>query len=378
MKIAIKKKKLVIATDAFLPRIDGIGRFLLEIIPRIENDYDITIIAPNFKGEFNFKFKSNIIRCNLINFQLADTYFSYVKYKKIKNVIKEADLVFIQTIGPIGIKSIKIAKKYKKPIIAFIHILEWELIPNSLKRFKLIGKIVAKYFAKKYYNKCDLLIFPSEEMMYKFEKNSIKTNNTIINLGTDTEKFKPILDKKKAKEKININSNQTIIGYHGRIGREKNLITLYRAFRKLEKKYNNIKLLIVGSGVKDQENIFSSNRNIILTGKKEDVIPYLQAMDIYVLPSLTETSSLSTMEAMSCGLAVITTPVGYVKEYINEKENGMFFPFKNSTRLYMKLDLLIQDLALRKRLGKNARKTIIEKFNWDNTYSKIKNTINSF
>jgi len=41
-------------------------------------------------------------------------------------------------------------------------------------------------------------------------------------------------------------------------------------------------------------------------------------MDIYVLPSLTETTSLSTMEAMSCGAVPVTTPVGHLKEYIVE------------------------------------------------------------
>jgi glycosyltransferase involved in cell wall biosynthesis len=374
----INKKHIVIATDAFFPRIDGIGRFLLEIIPRLENDYEITILAPNFEGEYNLNFKSKVIRFNLIKFQLADTFFSYAKYSLIKKIIKNADILFVQSLGPIGIKSIKAAKKYKKTIIAYTHIIEWELVPKSLKRFKNLGKILAKFFAKKYYKKCDLIIFPSEEMMYLFEKSKIKVNNIIVNLGTDTNEFKPAFDKKKAKENINLNPDHIIIGYHGRLGREKNLITLYRAFRKLEKKHSNIKLLIVGSGVKDQENIFSSDRNVIMTGRKENVVPYLQAMDIYVLPSFTETSSLSTMEAMSCGLAVITTPVGYVKEYINEKENGMFFPFSNSTRLYMKLDLLINDLALREQLGRNARKTIISKFNWDNTYKKIKEIIGKF
>ena len=46
----MKKKKLVISTDCFLPRWDGIARFLLEIIPRLSRYYDITVIAPKFEG----------------------------------------------------------------------------------------------------------------------------------------------------------------------------------------------------------------------------------------------------------------------------------------------------------------------------------------
>src|SRR3989338_9882834 len=45
------KKKLLIATDSFLPRWDGITRFLTEIIPRLKDNYEITVIAPEFPGE---------------------------------------------------------------------------------------------------------------------------------------------------------------------------------------------------------------------------------------------------------------------------------------------------------------------------------------
>ena len=87
-----------------------------------------------------------------------------------------------------------------------------------------------------------------------------------------------------------------------------------------------------------------SQKNIILTGSKDNVVPYLQAMDIYVLPSLTETTSISTLEAMSCGLPVVVTPVGYVKNYIHDGKNGLFFPKKNSGILARKINELIKDI----------------------------------
>ena len=45
------RKNLLIATDSFLPRWDGISRFLIELIPRIKDDFEITLVAPDFKGE---------------------------------------------------------------------------------------------------------------------------------------------------------------------------------------------------------------------------------------------------------------------------------------------------------------------------------------
>ena len=109
-------------------------------------------------------------------------------------------------------------------------------------------------------------------------------------------------------------------------------------------------------------------------GEKDDVVPYLQAMDIFVLPSLVETTSLATLEAMACEAVPITTPVGYVKEYVREKVNGLQFPFRNSTVLALKIKWLLKENFVRKQLGKAARLTIQRNFNFDKTKDEI-NTI---
>jgi len=292
--------------------------------------------------------------------------------------MEEHDLLFSQTIGPIGMCAISAAKKLKKPAIAFIHSIEWELATRSLDKFKFFINSFMKTVIKHFYKKTTLLLVPSVEVGELYQKSGVSTQYKVVHLGTDVNKFKPTPDKKEAKKAIGINPEFTVIGFSGRIGREKNLITLYRAFRKLEKKFPKLKLLVVGKGIKQLEEVFSSDRNIITPGSVNNVIPYLQAMDIFVLPSLTETSSLATMEAMACGVPVVTTPVGYVKDYIVEKENGMFFPFKNSLVLSLKVEMLLNDAVLRKELGQKARQTIVDKFNWDKTINNIKEYLRYF
>lgn len=371
------KRKLLIATDAFLPRWDGIGRFLLEIIPKLNEEYEITILAPNFTNGHTPDFNANIVRFDLVKIPLGDTFFTNCWPSMVKKYVNDSDLVFVQSLGPIGLSTIKSAYK-KKPIIAYAHLIEWEVARKSLKRFTNFAVFLAKSFTKRFYNKCDLLICPSDEVMHKYENNKVICQKEVINLGTDTNEFVPAIDKRSAKEKLGIDPDTIIIGNHGRIAREKNLKTLYRAFRRLEKKYPKLKLMIVGKGLADQEKLFSSERNIILPGMQSDVVPYLQAMDIYATTSLTETTSLSTMEAMSCTLPTVMTPVGFIKDFIEEKENGMIFPFKNSLRLSMKIEQLINNKEERDRIGKNARITIQKHFSWDNTADKIVETLKRF
>jgi len=109
-----------------------------------------------------------------------------------------------------------------------------------------------------------------------------------------------------------------------------------------------------------------------ITGFVDNVVPYLQAMDIFVMPSLTETTSLSTIEAMSCGLPVIATRVGDIKNYIIPKKNGLFMGKSNHYILKKKLERLLDDKYLRSTLGHNARETVVRKFSWRDTISNIR------
>ena len=77
------------------------------------------------------------------------------------------------------------------------------------------------------------------------------------------------------------------------------------------------------------------------------------------------------MEAMSCGLPVVVTRVGYVKDYVTDGINGLFTPKKNSRIMAEKIERLLMHSELRERLGMNARKTIINHYSWDKTAKRI-------
>lgn len=375
------KKKLLIATDSFLPRWDGIARFLAEIIPRLRNDYQITVLAPAFKGHENINFGVRIIWIKTFNFQISDYQPARFDKQKISDEINDADLVWVQSIGPIGSTTIKQAKKARKPLLAYNHSIEWELASESFSQIppvKFIVEIITKMLTKKYYNKCDLLLVPSQQSLRVLEKAGIKPPKKIVNMGIDTKIFTPPENKGKTKKEIGLNKEDTIIGFCGRLGREKDLVTLYRAFNQLQQTQKNIKLLIVGDGIEEYKKMFSKKENIIMTGAKNDVVPYIQAMDIFVLPSITETTSLATMEAMSCATAVITTRAGSIPEYLVDRQNGLFFPKRNSYVLRKKLELLIQNPEMRKKLGEEARETIQLNYGWEKTVTEIKKALSTF
>lgn len=372
------KKRLLIATDNFLPRWDGISRFLSEIIPRLTEHYDITIIAPDF-GTYEDP-NITIIRIPLSKFfKIGDFNIPKFKIKTIRKAVKNTDIVFSQTIGPIGSGAINAAKRYRKPIAAFIHSIEWELVPKAMKNIMLkkYSQIITKRVAKNLYNRCDLLIMPSQNIAELFIWNNIRTNTQIANLGVDIDKFKPAEEHVRIdnKKQLGIGEDDIVIGYHGRISREKDLITLLRSFSRLQNSYNNIKLLIIGDGVREIKEQLATRKGVILTGSKNNPVPYLQIMDIYCITSLTETTCLSLLEAMSCEVAPVSTEVGFIKSYIKNNFNGLFFQKQNPYHLARQIAFLINNPDIRKKIARNARITVVERFSWDKTASVIINAL---
>src|SRR6056297_3400300 len=102
----MKKPKLVIATDNFVPRKDGITRFLSTIIPSLKESFDIKVICPDFKHN-----NVNIKGVKFVRIPLTKKYFGDFKTAKFKpfkvsKTLDDADIIFVQTMGAIGSSAI--------------------------------------------------------------------------------------------------------------------------------------------------------------------------------------------------------------------------------------------------------------------------------
>ncbi len=373
------KPRLLIATDNFLPRWDGIARFLSEIIPKLTDEYDVTVIAPKFGVYKPEGFR--LVSVPLSKMGIGDYTSAKVKRGVVKKEVREADIVFSQTIGPIGFLSVYYAKKLKVPVASFVHSVEWELVPlatsNSLAKKFFFP--FTKLFAKWIYNKSNLLVVPSETTGETMSWNGIKTKKAVANLGVDCEVFKPYkdLNEKEQREVDRVREELGlkdcfVIGNHGRIAREKDLMTLLRAYKWIHKKHEDARLLILGEGVPELKEKLKAVPGVILPGAKNNVNVYLNVMDVYVTSSLTETTSLTTLESMASGLPVVCTPVGFIKDYVKDTVNGFLFPVRDAYSLSRTIELLKNQPSLRKSIGANARKSVLKEFTWERTVEKIK------
>jgi len=377
--------KLLIATDTYYPKRDGVIVFLNKIIPQLVDKFEITILAPAYEEDMIKIENTEIIGLPVSKtIKLADYHsmkLSKDNLRKIKQAVKEADIVWTQDLATIGALTVYYAKKFKKPSINYVHQITEEHIADLLplpRIFAPISQFVIKKIVRYLYNKCDLLLVPYKSLAHELAEKNVKAKKAVITLGIDSQKFVPAQSKMLAKKALGIDPGHNVIGYCGRLSKEKDIRTLIRAYLRLKEFNKNIFLLLVGDGPEKNIGNIKERKDIKITGFVSDVVPYLQAMDIFVLPSSTETTSLSTIEAMSCKLPVVVTKVGYLKEYIEDKKNGIFFPVHNDYVLRRKLEKLVNNEPARKMLGENARETVLERFSWEKTVKLIRKALEMF
>jgi len=153
----------------------------------------------------------------------------------------------------------------------------------------------------------------------------------------------------------------------GRLQGPKDPLTLIRALEALRGPFTAV---IVGDGpdrpaVKAELDRLGLGDAVELAGERHDVPELLAAADIFVLSSRSEGLPLSILEAMSAGRPVVATRVGGVPELVVDGETGLLVPAGDPSSLAAAIERLLEDPALRERLGAAGRARIAERFDLD-------------
>ena len=179
--------------------------------------------------------------------------------------------------------------------------------------------------------------------------------------GVDLHRYDRRVHQSEMRKRLNLPQMHTIV-FTGRLSPEKGVDYLIRSFVQL-KKAQPCQLLIIADGPA-RENIVQliqeckTADSVLLVSGTDDVAPYLAASDVFVLPSRFEGLSNSLLEAMACGLPVVSTRVGGSKDLIQDGVNGLLVDVDNEEQLAGAMGRVLGDRPLGESLGKNARETV--------------------
>lgn len=353
----------------------SIYKFVLPLMDRLsENGWDISVAANNsgYRNQIiergypvhHIEFARNLSPINNIK-----AFLQLMKlFKKEK-----PDCIHVHT--PIAAVLSRIAGRLTRVphIIYTLHGL------YKHKPFIQIEKFVCRYCT-------DYVFTVNEEDKKYLVKNKFIDKTKIINInsvGVDTNIFDPkkISEDQKMKLKKSLKTNnKPIIGFIGRLIKEKGLLELIEAFIKIR---NNIdcQLLLIGSsdlGERDQTTIKQAKqrikqaglcKDVIFAGKRDDIPLCLSIMDIFVLPSYREGMAVCTLEAMSMELPVICSDIKGCREEITS-ETGILIPSHEITQLVKAMELLLNDTTKAKTMGIEGRKHVQKYFSIEKSVGK--------
>ncbi|MCK5727194.1 MAG: glycosyltransferase family 4 protein [Thiotrichaceae bacterium] len=187
-----------------------------------------------------------------------------------------------------------------------------------------------------------------------------------IPTGVDGRKF-VIGDKNKSRVSLGLPSEKFIVGIVATIRTWKGHEYLIEALAKID--HNNVHLLIVGDGpnlLNIQKKLKEFNlTHVTLAGNQGNVVPWLQSMDLFVLPSYAnEGVPQGLIQAMFCGIPVISTTVGSIEELVINNKTGLIVPPKNSDKLADSIEYSLNNTYLLKQFSESALKHVGNKFSY--------------
>jgi glycosyltransferase involved in cell wall biosynthesis len=155
---------------------------------------------------------------------------------------------------------------------------------------------------------------------------------------------------------------------------------LLKVWNEIRRKHKNILLILAGTGGLDIHNCEDKLRDyvkssglaqhVLFTGAIQNVSEYLQAADIFTFPTTNDAFPSSLIEAMACGLPVVTTPVGAIKAIVTDKETGLIIQPGNLQQLYEALDVLFSDKVFASCLGQAAWQRVQNQYSARNATKK--------
>jgi glycosyltransferase involved in cell wall biosynthesis len=381
--------KIGLVTHYFPPHMGGIEKVSYEQSRRLTQiGYEIDVLTSKNREQNEQPVKGiTVFPYSALNLaeRIGVPYpiLSFEAYRKFAQVIKNCDLVHAH--GHVYMSSYlagKVAKKYKKPFIVTQHntFIDYRSFLNLLEHLNdcIIGKSVLKGANK-------IITVSKETKKYVLKLGADKSKATVIYNGVDTDIFHP-MNKGESREKLGLPQKRKIIFSVRRLVYKNGLDTLIESIPLLTKENPDLLFIVAGKGpsrklIEDRVKELGIDTNIKLAGFVPDrhLPVYYNAADCFILPSASgEGFPLVLLEAMACGLPVISTAVGGTPEIIQHMKNGVLVPPRNPETMAEALSKILSQEGLRIQMGKEARRIVEDKFTWKENIRQLQKIYDEF
>lgn len=350
--------KIGFFTDAYLPQLNGVATSVEAWTSELEKlGHEVYVIAPKYS---NYKDRDHVIR--LSSFRILkqpDIRLAMcLPIKSMAEIYKiKFDIIHGLSGGTVSLLGLIVARMRKIPYV-FTYYTRWNHFTHYLLKGKLISPELVEKASRIFCNKCDYVVAPMPKIKDELISFGVKRPIVVIPSGVDIDKFKK-QQKGFLREKTGI-KNGKIMLYVGRLGKEKSVDFLLKAFKLVHEKNSQANLVLVGDGpeknaLKNLAEKLNISKNVYFPGLidiAEMNKAYADA-EIFVFASQTETQGMVILEALASGLPVAAVNDSVYDGIIKDKMNGILTD--NDPEMFAAACLaILNNPSYRKKLSENA------------------------
>ena len=225
-------------------------------------------------------------------------------------------------------------------------------------------EILDKLFLKTF----DRVVVVSEAIKSEVLHCGISENKiAVITNGINLDRFGNKNRIRETRKNFGITEDEKIIGLVSRLTAEKGHVYLLKAAKDIVSEFPRVRFLIIGDGplrreLEDMVSALQLRNKVIFAGLQKDIPDILAAVDIFVLPSLTEGLPMAMLEAMAAGRPLIASRVGAIPKIIENGVNGLLVEPGNSDDLRKAIIELLRDPKRADMFSKAGLELIANKF----------------
>lgn len=363
--------RILIANDQHWPMKSGVATAVRTQAQGLASfGHTVMVLAPtqqNGKGVVETDENYTITRVRSMplafrkNLRVALTYD-----REIRKILEEfkPDIVHVHTQLTVGISTLRAANQLGIPVVATNHVMP----DNMIKNIKALAPVKrpAKYLINEYvimaYKGARRLIVPTQSVIKLFNVARLDIPALAISNGINLSYYSPRPAAPEIYERYDIPTDKKIISWLGRLDNEKHLDVLVKSFAKLAKKYDDVHLLLVGSGNAESDLIDLVNKfdlvdQVTFTGlvSEEDKYELHHVGDIFVVPSPNELQCLAMLEAMACGKPVVAVDAGALPELVHHDENGYIVSVDDVNGFVRAISMILDKPERMIEFGKKSR-----------------------
>ncbi|MBI2451017.1 MAG: glycosyltransferase [Parcubacteria group bacterium] len=367
--------KIGFFTDTYLPVVHGVEISIETFRKSLEKmGHQVFIYAPYHPGYKDknpgvFRLKSvRIIKKPEMRFA-----FPLAAAGHLKKIIDfKLDVVHAHTPFSLGILGKFISARQNIPLI-YTHHTDYPEYAKAYMKEKFILPSLARWWSGWFSNASDAILAPSLKIKKQLKDYGVKKPIYILPTGVDLEIFKKtrksLSRAKTLKNKLSVSPKDQALIFVGRMGKEKNIDFLIRAFGEIKKKRNAVKFILIGDGpylgeLKVLAAKLKISESIIFTGAiSHETLPfYYQLADVFVFSSLTETQGIVIIEAIGSSLPIVALKDAAFSGAVIDNQNGFLISPRSSAKLFAdKILKILRDPNIQKRFSGNSFK-IAQKF----------------